>query len=383
MLFSAPMRRLIPILFLFAGGGAYAQVGDVCVSCEEVIKTEILMFASPYHKERQPVCSACAALQKYCFTCRLPAKKGLDLKDGRVICQRDAKAAILSGEEAKMMFEEVKRDMILMLRGSKIFPDRNVKFALTDRVELESLSRLKRFPSTHNALLGLTRSRAKGDDFEHEITVLAGMPRNKFLGVCAHEYGHAWMQENLDKGRTLDSDAIEGFCELLAYKYIDAKGDEVEKKLLLQNDYTNGQIDLFVRAEGEYNFYQIMKWISGGEDASLAGASLGRVLVLQDAPVPDFSWPPPSAVATAAPTNLVLKSISGTAKRRFAMINGATLTVNESAKILLASGKVSVRCLEIKDGSVIVQIDGKAQPKELFLVARESVEPTKANGLAP
>ena len=366
-----PIRRMrfLAAPFLLLGAlSAHGQVSDTCVSCDEVIRTEILMFSSPYHKQRQPVCSTCASFNKYCFTCRLPAKKGLDLKDGRVLCRRDAKTAVLSGEEAKALFEEVKRDMILTFRGSKAFPDRNITFGLADRVELESLSRLKRFPSTHNSLLGLTRSRARGDAFEHDINVIAGMPRNKFLGVCAHEYGHAWMQENLVNGRTLDSDTVEGFCELLAYKYIAERGDEVEKKILLQNDYTNGQIDLFVRAEGEYNFYHIVKWIISGEDASLAEANIPRLLVLKnDAPAPDFSWPPPSAVQAVAPTNLVLKSITGTPKRRFAMINGTTLAVNDSAKIPLASGKVSVRCVEIRDNSVVVQIAGENQPQELFL----------------
>ena len=371
------MRSWIAALVVLVTGllPALAQVSDVCVSCGEMIKTEVLMFSSPYYKERQPVCSACAALQTYCFICRLPAKKHLDLKDGRIICERDVKIAVLSGEEAKMMFEEVKRDMILTFRGAKISPDRNIKFALADKTELEGLSRFKRFPSTHNALLGLTRSRAKADDFEHDINVLAGMPRNKFLAVCAHEYGHAWMQENLTDGRTLDSDTVEGFCELLAYKYIVEKGDEVEKKLILENDYTHGQIDLFVRAQNDYSFYHVMKWIISGEDPSLSSAKLQRVLTLRSGSAPDFAWPPPSTVRTVGPTNLVLKNISGTAKRRFAMINGATMMVNESAKVPFATSNITVRCLAIKDASVIVRVAGESEPKELFL-------PAKVNGTA-
>jgi hypothetical protein len=292
-----------------------------------------------------------------------------------VLCERDAKIAVLSGEEAKILFEEVKRDMILTFRGAKAFPDRNITFGLADKTELEGLSRFKRFPSTHNALLGLTRSRAKADDFQHDIDVLAGMPRNKFLGVCAHEYGHAWLQENLTDGRTLDSDTVEGFCELLAYKYVSSKGDEVEPKLILQNDYTHGQIDLFVRAESDYNFYHVMKWIISGEDVSLSSANLPRLLTLRSGPAPEFAWPPPSALRTMGPTNLVLKNISGTAKRRFAMINGATLAVNESAKVPFASSNITVRCLEIKDASVIVQVAGESEAKELFPVVRNASEP--------
>jgi hypothetical protein len=49
------------------------------------------------------------------------------------------------------------------------------------------------------------------------------------------------------------------------------------------------------------------------------------------------------------------------------MINGATIGVNESAKIPLGTGKVGVRCLEIKDGSVIIQVSGETEPQELFL----------------
>src|SRR5688572_8022102 len=336
--------RMAVILWL-ASLWARGQAWDACISCGKEIRGEILMGTSPYYKERQPVCTECSKLEKWCFTCRLPAKKHLDLKDGRILCMRDAKTAVLSGEDAKVLFEEIKRDMRLMLRGSKNFPDRNITFGLVDRLELEGLGRLKRFPSTHNSVLGLTRSRSKGDSFEHNIDVIAGMPRNKFLGVCAHEYGHAWMQENLIGGRTLDSDTVEGFCELLAYKYICDKRDDVEKKLLLENDYTNGQIDVFVKAESDYNFYHVMKWVIGGQDSTLWSTNIARLLVLkhdEDATAAVFAWPPPKAARTVAPTNLTLKGISGTAKRRFALINGETLAVNESAKIPLGDTTVVV-----------------------------------------
>jgi hypothetical protein len=372
------MRFLCLVLLVWACANfahGQTETSYICISCDKRIRGEILMVRSPYHKERQPACHDCAEGQKYCFTCDLPAKKGLDLGDGRVLCRNDAKTAILSGEQAKRLFEEVKRDMILLLRGSKAYPDRNVTFALVDKRELESLSRLKRFPSTHSSLLGITRTREKTDGHEHEISVLAGMPPNKFFGVCAHEYGHAWLHENLASGRTLDADTVEGFCELLAYKYICARADEVEKKLLLENDYTQGQIDAFVKAEAEYNFHLVTKWVIGGEDTILQSTNVARLLLLQSDPeaaAAAFAWPPPTALRVTTPTNLVLKSISGTAKRRFAMINGTTLAANESAKILLASTNLTVRCLQIKDASVIIQVIGEAEPQELFL-------PTKAN----
>jgi len=245
-----------------------------------------------------------------------------------------------------------------------------------DRHELEDLSRLRRFPSTHSSLMGLTRSQQKGDKWQHEISVLAGMPPNKFAAVCAHEYGHTWLHENLLDLRALDSDTIEGFCEFLAYKVILDKRDPVEKKMILENDYTHGQIDAFIKAESDYNFYYVTKWVIGGEDPSLSMTNISRLLALNrdpDAAAAAFAWPPPSAVKRIAPTNLVLKNISGTARRRFAMINGTTLGANESARVPLGSTNVSVRCLEIKDNSVIIHVSGESEPQQLFLPAKGNV----------
>src|SRR5215213_9547072 len=106
------------------------------------------------------------------------------------------------------------------------------------------------------------------------------MTPNKFLGVCAHEYGHAWLNENVASGRELDSDTVEGFCELLAYKYISDKGDKVEKKLLLENDYTRGQIDVLVKGEAAYNFYYVTRWVLKGEDSRVEASKLERLLAL-------------------------------------------------------------------------------------------------------
>jgi protein disulfide-isomerase len=64
---------------------------------------------------------------------------------------------------------------------------------------------------------------------------------------------------------------------------------------------------------------------------------------------------------------LRLKGISGPPSRRFALINNETLGVGDSAPVRLAGGVVRVRCLEIKDRSVVVQIEGQADKRELKL----------------
>src|ERR1041385_5634112 len=64
-------------------------------------------------------------------------------------------------------------------------------------------------------------------------------------------------------------------------------------------------------------------------------------------------------------TNLVLKSISGTKERRFALLNNQTFSAGETARVKLESGDVQVHCLEIRDRSVLVTVDGQPGPREI------------------
>jgi thioredoxin-related protein len=66
-------------------------------------------------------------------------------------------------------------------------------------------------------------------------------------------------------------------------------------------------------------------------------------------------------------TELVLKSISGPKNRRFALLNNQTLAVGESARVKLEDSEVRVRCLEIRDRSVVVAVDGQEGSREIFL----------------
>lgn len=81
----------------------------------------------------------------------------------------------------------------------------------------------------------------------------------------------------------------------------------------------------------------------------------------------------PATAATAAPAprgGLQLQGISAKKGRRMARINNETLTTGQSAKVRIASGEVSIRCLEIRDASVIVRIEGRKEPLELRLAQR-------------
>jgi len=67
-------------------------------------------------------------------------------------------------------------------------------------------------------------------------------------------------------------------------------------------------------------------------------------------------------------SGLSLKGISGVAGRRLAIINNRTFEVGEEMPLRVANQMLKVRCLEIRDKSVTINING--QTKELFLGQR-------------
>jgi hypothetical protein len=62
-----------------------------------------------------------------------------------------------------------------------------------------------------------------------------------------------------------------------------------------------------------------------------------------------------------------LKGILGSATRRLVLINNHTFAVGEQAEVKTSEGKVKVRCLEIRERSVIVALPGDTQRRELYL----------------
>lgn len=82
-------------------------------------------------------------------------------------------------------------------------------------------------------------------------------------------------------------------------------------------------------------------------------------------PLPLFGGAP-----TAPPpkyTDLTLKSVTGPKNRRLALINNQTFAPGEAAFVRLGDGQVKVRCVEIRDKSVVVAIDGGQERRELRL----------------
>jgi hypothetical protein len=63
--------------------------------------------------------------------------------------------------------------------------------------------------------------------------------------------------------------------------------------------------------------------------------------------------------------NIVLKGISGTAEKRLAIINNKTIGVGEEADLRIGGHLTKVKCVEVREKSVVISINGVT--RELFL----------------
>ena len=349
-----------------------AETPRTCAGCQRPLSGTFYWATSPALAEKQPVCETCRSLKSTCALCQLPVPNRAHLLDEkRVLCERDFQAGIFDEREAQRIFEEAKGEAQRLLDGYGTLPDQNITASLVSGKRLNQL--YQSLPSVHeSSLMGLTKTEVTGGgrQFRHSIYLLNGLGRARLAAVAAHEFTHTWMHENIPANRKLEKDTIEGFCELVAYKVMTSRKEEQEKKVILANAYTRGQVAAFVQAENQHQFKRVIQWLKTGVDEELVEGRGGQVLDTREEPSAPL-WPPPARVNTTVPETLVLKGISGTASRRFALINDTTMTKNEEARVRVGTSNVMLRCLEIRPRSVVVQLRGGASPMELILGAAD------------
>ena len=365
-------QRLLAILFVLGSAWLASAQSDLkCFVCQEPLTGRYHMFDSPALAEKKPICDACVQLETVCFICNLPVKTNYQtLEDGRLLCEQDAKVAVFSPNEAASIWEGARREVAGMFAGFGPLPQ-NFSVSLVDRTQLAKIYTNQSSWHDKSMTLGLTHTHIKnGNQFEHAIYLLNGVSPARLAAVSAHEYGHAWLHENVSRERRLDGDTVEGFCELVAYKLMTQRNESIEKKVLLANTYTRGQINTLIQAEENFQFFRVLDWFKTGEDGRIDKSEMVRLLKLQKERPPSALWYPP-APPTLVPNTLTLKGISGTSKRRFALINDCTLAKNEEGKVRVGKTNVFVRCLEILEHSVVIQARGSPGKIELSLRSDE------------
>lgn len=77
------------------------------------------------------------------------------------------------------------------------------------------------------------------------------------------------------------------------------------------------------------------------------------------------STPAAPARPAAAPVSLVLKGFSGPVDRRLAIINNRTFEAGEEGDVVFPGGRIKVRCVEIRDESVVIEMGGERRELRL------------------
>ena len=81
-----------------------------------------------------------------------------------------------------------------------------------------------------------------------------------------------------------------------------------------------------------------------------------------------------TSAQTGAPVDavLVLKAIIRTSKHSQAVINNEIMEAGEEQPVRVPNGHVRVRCIEIGDDYVLIQVEGEAEPKRLMMAQKKS-----------
>ena len=369
---------LIIACFTFATA-ARAQV-DHCTVCGVPLTGTIYVVTDKVTNEKKQLCPDCSKSVEVCFQCGLPVAKTnqTSLPDGRLLCGRDANNAMLDPDEAKHVCAEAEDSLDRLLSRFMTFPGTNVEIGIVDRVNILQLFKVPGNDVQCPMVLGYIKSLPSKGHFHHNMSILSALPKSQFKAVCAHEFTHAWQAENISAKRmqTLGHDASEGFCELIAWLLMDSLHEEAEMATIRRNNYTRGQVDLFIEAYNRYGLNEVIDWMKYGVDAVLNKDDVNNVRRIeipsqtrdshtQETPRAQYASLPTNT--PAAPETLILRGITWTRNHPLAMINDRTFETQERGRVHVGNTNLLIRCLEISTNFAIVQVDGSPANQTLFL----------------
>ena len=357
---------------------------NICFTCGKEIEGPGWTLTDELTGEKVMVCSNCLMTLPRCYLCGLPIKKGdeVALPDGRYLCARDAKAVVLDTNEASQICAQVEDDLDKLFERFTFFPT-NVDIAMIDRLDVQSMYRQSGYDIESPSLMGCIRPVVDDDVHRrYDMKLMTGLPLASLKATCAHEYSHAWVGDNVSNERhhRIAGNAVEGFCELVAYLLMDSQHEEAQKKFILRNHYTRGQVQLFIEAEERFGFDEILDWMRYGVTSRLEEGHLDEI---RDINIPTAN----SAIAPAAyhrhqfagtntnvsvhppvvstPTTVKLEGILW-GNPPSAIINGKSFFAGDSGQIKLGGTNVLIHCLGIQPKSVRIQT-GSGQEQELNL----------------
>lgn len=363
--------RLFSLAILLAYFAASGLAQNVCDICGLPLTPQFFMVTDQVSGQQKYVCSRCIGLPR-CFICGLPVKNGGEqLSDGRWLCARDSQTAVMDVDTARQTAAEVHDELDVLFARDTSFPT-NVNINVIDRVDVDSM-----FQPTGNSfespnLLGCIRPVMENGKKHYEMSLLTGLPLVQLKATAAHEFSHAWVGENVSPQRHagIARDAEEGFCELVSYLLMDSEGEEGEKGFILRNHYTRGQVQLFIDAEQQYGFEQILDWMRYGESSRLEEGHPEEVRDINVPPGVTVASPALYAAKTTVPVQpasaIELQGILwGTPPA--AIINGKTVFPDDQLSVNIAGRETAIRCLEIHTNYISIEYTDSGRHQDVYL----------------
>jgi len=356
-----------------------AAEAERCPVCGRVLSGEVYLLDDRVTLQKQSVCKSCLLSFPSCSVCGLPANTNapgfVQLPDGRAICPRDTSTAIISEEDGLRTWREVREGLDRRLSRFMNLANPNITVAMVDRVDLQKLFKSPGQDRSCPNVFGLIQTRRSPNGIEHRISLLSGIPVGWFRATCAHEWAHAWMEENLPTARKLaiSHDSVEGFCEFISYRFMEGQNDEATKSRILLNAYTRGQVQLLIEAEDRCGLNDVLDWMKYGVDGSLSAGALDRIRSVQ---IPRTATPiaavqvPVRVPAPQSPDSLKLKAVFWDKRHPSVLINNRTFRVNEQGSVQLGTSNVLLRCQVIRKNAVQIQWVDSGQEQVLSFRGR-------------
>lgn len=335
----------------------------LCIVCEKPPGTAETVWS---FQKTNLICAACNLIPETCGVCGVPVKIGfVKTTDGRFYCSKDKVGRVFGEYEAGRIFIAATDELRRIAQGSMELREYDVPVNLFDVDYWNDAKRSRVNDRLHK--VGVSHSRRVGDKFVHGVVVLSGQPAQTVAAVCAHEYTHLWLNENLPAGREIEPDVIEAICELAAWKLMQFRQVKEEMEDIRTNEYTRGRIADLLKLEAESGFEEILRWVRTGK-----GRVPPKALTKEDFVPPPTAKAPAVPLWTAAPKaldRLELQGLIGQSSKKSAVINGIVFFVGDERSVPVGSDRLKLRCLEISEKSVVVSTNATDRT-ELLLKAR-------------
>jgi len=343
------MHRLISWLILLATvlSAPAAPTNYFCIVCGQgPLRQHVWLHP------RGPICDDCEKLPDRCSLCGLPVKAGdghVKTGDGRLICRFDQPNAILTQDQARELFAQV-REEVVDLYGPQFrlkYPEVTVTL-----FDIDYWSEKGQRDGLH--AFGFASTRPAGDgSCTHYIVMLSGRTREEMEAVAAHEYTHLWINENRPASHEIEGDTVEAICELTAYKLMEHKHNAGRQKRILENPYTRGRINDLIGVEHDGGTDYVLNWVKSSTATMFDVNSRLAPLGLPTEPSPLRVAP------RVLPAGLKFTGTMAFGQAPLAVINGEEFAAGDQKSLKLRDQSVRVRCLEVQAGKVQVEVNGK------------------------